>query len=223
MKWMRGYGTKLVWNLGFRVPSSNHPNIQTPNKSTKIDTTTRLYDKTLFLWTKKLGDVHVQCTVKALSEKQVATSQVRLVWLNTRPYCEWISMSRTVESLHGFQEQQLTVHYPRDEGRPSNWRWSGQSTCSDWCRLDARCPSSCGKYRRVPRCPESFIWFCSKYPLPSENVQECLCMLTSGIHDGDIGVLQQRVHTPRQNGWCPWFLKQKDMIILFKIFVWMFP
>ena len=48
MKWMRGYGTKLVWNLGFRVPSSNHPNIQTPNKSTKIrgDTTTR-YNKTL--------------------------------------------------------------------------------------------------------------------------------------------------------------------------------
>ena len=25
MKWMRGYGTKLVWNLGFSVKSSNHP------------------------------------------------------------------------------------------------------------------------------------------------------------------------------------------------------
>ena len=83
MKWMRGYGTKLVWNLGFRVPSSNHPIIQTPNKSTKIrgDTTTRLYDKTrLYVsWTKKLSDIHVQCTVKASSEKSVATSQVRLV------------------------------------------------------------------------------------------------------------------------------------------------
>ena len=33
-------------------------------------------------------------------------------------------------------------------------RWSGQSTCSSWCKLDARCPSSCGKYRRGPRCPE---------------------------------------------------------------------
>ena len=56
MKWMRGYGTKLVWNLGFR--SSNHPIIpiqtqnmsqKTPNKSTKTrgDKATKLYNKTL--------------------------------------------------------------------------------------------------------------------------------------------------------------------------------
>ena len=38
--------------------------------------------------------------------------------------------------------------------RGSMRRWSGQSTCSSWCKLDARCPGSCGKYRRGPRCPE---------------------------------------------------------------------
>jgi hypothetical protein len=36
----------------------------------------------------------------------------------------------------------------------SMMKWSGQSTCSGWCRLDAQYPSSCGKYRRVLRCPK---------------------------------------------------------------------
>ena len=33
----------------------------------------------------------------------------------------------------------------------SNWKWSGRSACSNWCRWGVQCPNSCGKYRRELR------------------------------------------------------------------------
>jgi len=76
MKWMRGYGTKLVWNLGFKVKSSHHPIIQYQHKTCpkrlqanppKLEVTKQPNVMTKFyvLWTKKLSDVYVQCTIKS--------------------------------------------------------------------------------------------------------------------------------------------------------------
>ena len=68
------------WLQSQIIQSSNHPDSKQIHQNyPKLEVTqqqgfmTRLY----VFWTKKLSDVHVQCTVKASSE-QVATSQVRL-------------------------------------------------------------------------------------------------------------------------------------------------
>ena len=80
--WSGCVGMAPSW-FGTLASESNHPIIQSSRLQTnppKLEVTqqqgfmTRLY----VFWTKKLSDVHVQCTVKASSEKQVATSQVRL-------------------------------------------------------------------------------------------------------------------------------------------------
>ena len=143
---MRGYGTKLVWNLGFRVKSSNHP-IQTQemprktrDKSTKIrgDKATKLYNKTPCAlqetqWCPR--SMHHQIAMK----QSLTAGRREKGW---RDVCNLLTPSKKKCEVYMLLE------------RGSMRRWSGQSTCSSWCKLGARCPSSCDKYRRGPRCPE---------------------------------------------------------------------
>ena len=76
----------------------------------------------------------------------------------SKPVCStWLVKMRQTgcfpsKNMKTGKQMKITHCFPSCEGTQSNLKWSGRSTCSNWCRLGVQCPSSFGKCHRALRC-----------------------------------------------------------------------